>query len=134
MKLNKAQIEYAFQRINEAVSRKVAAKIGEAPQQKIPEMSFDDKYAAIASGDPKRAKLKSRGEVSEYTDLDDAYTYPAHEVKVAAAHKPMEEWSKKKQAAQKTVAAQAQKIKDKIMLSGDADAALALIDRFAEEG
>lgn len=129
MKLTKQQIEYAFTRIENIVTDRVNKKATSAP---VPPgaLKLADKYALVVAG---KAVLRPLKDLNHYTGFVDAYDFPEHAKAVKAYEKANEEHLKKLVALRLAEEKKARKVKDKIMLSGDAEAALKLIEAYAAE-
>lgn len=126
MKLTKQQIEYAFERIDGIVKQRVKAKAPPEITQKPKVLSDAEKRKQIENG---TAKLRKH--VGPYTYWTDAFEFD-DSVNDSLRAK-LKERETKLEAAKKVELKKAQKLKDKIMLSGDADAALKLLDAYAAE-
>ena len=129
MKLTKQQIDYAFERIDGIVKERVNKKAPPAPERPAA-LKLADKYALVAAG---KAVLRPLKDLSQYTDFVDAYDFPEHSKAAKAYDKALEEHVRKVENIRKAEEKKAQKVKDKIMLSGDAEAALKLIEAYAAE-
>jgi hypothetical protein len=109
--MNKQQTDYAFDRINNIKSKKIAAfeaTLIKAP----PHLTDTQKYAEIKSG---KAKLKPFEDLGRYPHLFDAYEFSDHKKRedLAKVNKP------KREAYEQKINAAAQKLKDDIVfLSG----------------
>lgn len=130
MKLTRAQQDYAIERVNQIVNDKLNQIMGEQPPHKVGKSWSDkQKYDAIKDG---RAVLKPRNLI-HYDQWQEAFTYPELEAANKDLNKERDAWSAKRQVEYKKLNKAAQKVRDKIMLAGDADAALALLEAFAKE-
>ncbi|MBR8460757.1 hypothetical protein KDW07_26820 [Burkholderia dolosa] len=126
MKLTIQQRGYMTERLSAIAKRRIdkdtTAKLG--PKPEIPKLTFKDKYELIRTG---KAKLKPYSEISSYTDLVDAYSYPVDKVDVA--RRALAAWEAKAEKIAAAINAEKQRIVDQLML-GDATAALAALDKF----
>lgn len=128
MKLTKQQIDYAFGRIDSIVAERIKAKSPPEITKEAKPLTSAEKRRQIENG---TATLKPPKQLSDYAYWTDAFIFanPAYE-KQQAELKARE---KAVEVIRKAEVKKAQKVKDKIMLSGDAEAALKLIEAYAAE-
>ena len=115
-KLLKAQIDHArvmLQQIAKDKTEKAAKALGDKPVG--PAFTFAQRVALIRSG---HANLKPIDQLHAYTDLEDAYTYPAHEKAKANHAKLYDAYMAKYEAIAARIEAQAARVLDTIMLGG----------------
>ncbi|WP_137924633.1 hypothetical protein [Cupriavidus sp. 2SB] len=128
MRLTKAQLAHACMRLNQAAEKRIAEAVPHiGPKPALPGISFAEQCDQIRTG---KAKLRPQGELNSYTDLKDAYTYPAHDKAVTVAKKAIATWEAAHRKITERVHAERDRVLDKIMLS-DAEDALAHIDAFS---
>jgi hypothetical protein len=131
MKLNKMQLDHARTRLTAAANAKTEALSAKqlGPKPDVPSLGFKDKIALIRSG---VAKLLPDVQLNSYTDIDDAYEYPGFTKEKAKADERVKVWEAKRSAIAAKVNAEKAHVEDQLILSGDADQALSLLEAFAK--
>lgn len=126
MKLTKQQIEYAFDRIDAIVNERVNAKSPPEIAKEVKPLTTAQKRKQIEDG---VATLKPAKTLSDYAYWPDAFVFsnPAYEKQQA----DLKARAKIIEDLRKAEVKKAQKVKDKIMLSGDAEEALKMLDAYA---
>lgn len=128
--LTRAQLDYAERRINLIAHDKLSKaidKLGACP--KVPRLSYDEKKQMVLSG---KAKIKSiiRAYDNDEMTVQFEFPEPPDAKKIMAA---AEKWKKARDAEQAKIDASKTKLLDTLHLCGDGGAALALIEKFANE-
>lgn len=129
MKLNSKQIDHLLNRIQSIGNAKRATQIkalGELVKNPEGAMTSGEKYAQIASG---KAALKPFEQCKRYhgfKNLDECFTFAISPLERAK----FKEYEDAVERINNAVKATSQEIIDKLMLSGDADEALKLLQEF----
>lgn len=133
MKLTKAQSDHIEKRIDEKLQR-MERELTKQAWSKLPDKPDDSKYTKYKLIKAGKAKLKEFGEsdFNRYSepDLTVAYTYPGLDAEVKKFEATKAAATEKVNVAMAAKKKEANKLLDQIMLAGDAEGALALLEKF----
>jgi hypothetical protein len=125
MKLTIQQRGYMTERLfalaKKRIEAEVLAALGAKPELP-PKLTFADKCALIRAN---KAKLKPQEQLASYTDLINAYDYPAQPARVKA-EKAIEAYDAKAEKIGFKILQEKQRVVDMLMLGESADALAAL--------
>lgn len=126
MKLTKVQIDHIRSRLSRAAEvKKSAAKQLLGAKPSMPD--FEAKIAEIRAG---RAVLLPDSKLTNYTDVDDAFTYPVLDRRAKQDKAAVDAYDRKVASIDAKFDANVESIMDTVLLGGDADEALRLVESF----
>lgn len=127
--MTKSQQEYAMNRLDNLERQRVSQARAKLNFPTPVDESFMRKVELIRTG---KAKLLPSEELSTHTDLRYAYTYPTIEAELVAFRKAYDAAEKKLLPIVAQIEAEAQALRDQIMLGMNAPEVLALLEKFAK--